>query len=204
LGARVDVSGHDPSVGISIGSLSGGGDIYLGGTALTLGNLDQSDLIEGEIRDGGLFGGSGGSINKIGTGTLSLVRANTYTGGTTINAGRLRTLDAGALGTGPVTLNGGVLDPVGDITVSDNFNFAGGAVATRISTSAEVVRVANQFVDAGGKDFLITTTPSATLNTPYTLVTFDTTTYADAAGFQAISITPNVTLKYIFDFDVAN
>src|SRR5262249_33609756 len=50
-----------------------------------------------------------GSIVKAGTGTQTLTSGNTYTGGTTVNAGVLSADNAQSLGTGPVTLNAGNL-----------------------------------------------------------------------------------------------
>ncbi|MGN0834314.1 MAG: beta strand repeat-containing protein [Candidatus Spyradosoma sp.] len=44
-------------------------------------------------------------LKKQGTGSLKLTQANTYTGGTTVEAGTLIAGNASALGTGPVTVN---------------------------------------------------------------------------------------------------
>lgn len=58
---------------------------------------------------------SGGSITgltslvKDGSSVVTLLSANTYTGGTTLNAGSLRIGDSGALGSAPLVVNGGVL-----------------------------------------------------------------------------------------------
>jgi autotransporter-associated beta strand protein len=60
----------------------------------------------------GVLGGVAPLI-KSGSGTLNLVASNSYTGGTVINAGTVAlandTANQYALGTGPVTLNGGTL-----------------------------------------------------------------------------------------------
>jgi len=51
-------------------------------------------------------------LTKLGSGTLTLGAANTYTGGTTVNAGTLQLSGAGTLGgtTGPLTVNAAILD----------------------------------------------------------------------------------------------
>ena len=45
-------------------------------------------------------------------GTLTLGSADTYSGGTTINAGTLTLGNAMALGIGGLTMSGGILDPL--------------------------------------------------------------------------------------------
>ena len=69
--------------GLTIGSLSGSGNVILGANALTIGGLNVSGAI------GGVISGTGG-LTKIGTGTLTLTGANTYGGGTSISAGTLQ------------------------------------------------------------------------------------------------------------------
>ncbi|WP_035608611.1 autotransporter-associated beta strand repeat-containing protein [Haloferula sp. BvORR071] len=58
----------------------------------------------------GSFGISGGTLTKNGTGSVTLNTNNTYSGGTTLNAGTIRVNSASALGTGAVLINGGTLD----------------------------------------------------------------------------------------------
>lgn len=54
---------------------------------------------------------SGGTLNKLGNGTLTLTGASsTYSGGATLNAGTLQLGSATALGSGALTINGGTLD----------------------------------------------------------------------------------------------
>lgn len=51
-----------------------------------------------------------GSLTKNGSATTTLTTANTYAGGTTLNAGTLVLNNATALGTGAITINGGIID----------------------------------------------------------------------------------------------
>lgn len=72
----------------SVGTLAGAGTVSLGGNALTL-NQNADTTFSGSIQNGGIGGGTNGSIDKTGSGTLTLSGANTYTGYTNIDAGRL-------------------------------------------------------------------------------------------------------------------
>ncbi|MDH6168342.1 fibronectin-binding autotransporter adhesin [Variovorax boronicumulans] len=124
-GGVVDVSGSTAKTGVALGSLSGAGGVVLGATRLTLGGLGASDTISGTVSDkGSVFGqpgsGTGGSIVKVGAGTLTLNGANSYTGGTTVAAGTLSVNNAGgsATGTGAVQVQGGA-------TLAGNGSIAG-------------------------------------------------------------------------------
>ena len=87
------------------------------------------------ISSTGGFGISGGFIVKNGTGSLTITTANSFAGGTTLNAGTLNVINAGALGAGPVTVTGGVFgntsgSPVvstttGALTINGDFAFNG-------------------------------------------------------------------------------
>ena len=78
------------STGVEIGSIEGAGDFFLGGQNLTVGNNDLSTTVSGVIQDGGPNNtDTGGSLTKVGAGTLTLSGANTYTGDTNIDAGTL-------------------------------------------------------------------------------------------------------------------
>jgi autotransporter-associated beta strand protein len=85
---------------ITAGSIGGStsSNIYLGARKLTVGSLNTSTLFQGIISDGGNSGGTGGSLTKVGTGTLTLDRDNTYTGITTISAGTLQIGNGGSTG----------------------------------------------------------------------------------------------------------
>lgn len=117
-GGMVDVSGRSRALAgddtsVVIGSLSGSGDIYLGTAGVSLGALNQNDVIAGGIHDGyspilrqdALATGlqlpqlvGGGHLEKVGAGTLILTGNNTYTGSTVIAGGTLQLGDGGTSG----------------------------------------------------------------------------------------------------------
>jgi outer membrane autotransporter protein len=127
-GGLIDISDLTSS-GIGIGSLSSDGEVVLGSKALTLGGLGKDDTIGGTIEDG--TDGTGGSLVKTGTGTLTLNGMNTYTGLTTITDGKLVVGDAGhatASLAGGVRVNkGGTLGGIG--TVGSTTVASGGTIA---------------------------------------------------------------------------
>ena len=90
--------------GQTVSSLSGtGGAITLGDGSLT---VDQ----DSDTSFAGSIGGAGG-LTKAGDGTLTLTGAETYTGGTEIDAGKLQ-LGTGAslAATGMLSMTGGIFD----------------------------------------------------------------------------------------------
>jgi outer membrane autotransporter protein len=124
LGAFPDTGAPtDPSItGTTAGSIAGAGTYFLGSKQLTVGSNNLSTTVSGTIEDGGAFSGVGGSLVKVGTGTLTLTGANTYTGGTTINGGGLQLGDGGTSGSilGNVANNGALV-----FDRSDTMTFAG-------------------------------------------------------------------------------
>ncbi|PYL09931.1 MAG: hypothetical protein DME33_02745 [Verrucomicrobia bacterium] len=83
--------------------MRGDGLVSLGANNLTVGN-SLGTTFSGVIQDGG-------SLTKVGQGTLILTNANTYTGGTTIESGALvlNNPSGSGTGTGAVQVNAGVL-----------------------------------------------------------------------------------------------
>jgi len=109
-GSLLDVADITSAGGIAIGSLSGAGSVVLGGTKLTLGGLGRGDMLAATISDKGSVSGStatGGSLVKVGAGTLTLSGANTYTGGTVLKEGRIDVGHDSALGTGTLAMDDG-------------------------------------------------------------------------------------------------
>jgi autotransporter-associated beta strand protein len=103
---NLDIGNHNS--GVIIGSLEGTGNVFLGARGLFVGSNNLSTTFSGQIQDGGMAGGVGGSLSKTGTGVLMLLGANTYTGQTNVNAGTLF-LSSSGTATGAMVVNGGVL-----------------------------------------------------------------------------------------------
>ncbi|NBY16248.1 MAG: autotransporter domain-containing protein [Betaproteobacteria bacterium] len=120
--ANFDISQIGPSFAI-IKNINGSGGIQLGAKQLVISNADG--LISGVIADGGLGGGTGGSLVKLGTATLELSGQNKFTGSTTINQGTLLLTGSVAgntiVGSGATLVSngsiGGNLSNLGTVTV---------------------------------------------------------------------------------------
>jgi hypothetical protein len=105
---ELDISAHNPGA-VTLGSIEGDGNVFLGNNELVVGGNSLSTEFSGVIRDGGLAGGVGGSLAKVLDGTLILNGANTYTGGTFVNGGTLlvNNTSGSGTGTGAVHVNDG-------------------------------------------------------------------------------------------------
>ncbi len=89
------------------------------------------------------------SLVKSGVGGLILTTANTYTGGTTINAGRISAQNASALGTGLVTVNSGAQAYLtAASTYANNFSIAG-IGSTESAGNLGAIRLENNTVVSG-------------------------------------------------------
>jgi autotransporter-associated beta strand protein len=137
--ARVEVFGNgalDISAqkrgGVTIGSLEGDGDVFLGGNRLVVGRNDLSTTFSGTIQNGGVSGGAGGSLVKIGRGRLVLTGTNAYSGGTRVVHGELFVNNTGRSGTGsgPVVVEGGKLGGNGFIGAGVKIGTGSGPGAT--------------------------------------------------------------------------
>ncbi|MHA3775178.1 autotransporter-associated beta strand repeat-containing protein [Verrucomicrobiota bacterium sgz303538] len=83
-------------------------------------NFNNSSLNYTISSTSGFGIGGSGLLTKSGTGSLTLNTPNTYTGGTTLNTGKLVLNNASAIGTGTLTINGGTLDTASATVLSTN------------------------------------------------------------------------------------
>jgi len=120
VGAEIKLLGDGAlfvrSLAVSVGSIEGDGPISIGRNNLSIGSNNLSTTLSGTITGGN--DGRGGILTKIGTGTLTLTGANTYPGGTVVEAGILlanNTVGSGT-GTNTVQVNGGTFGGGGKVS----------------------------------------------------------------------------------------
>jgi autotransporter-associated beta strand protein len=127
---------------VTIGSISGGGNLTLSAAIVTGGNNQSTSF-------SGLVSGSG-SLTKTGSGVLTLARSagNSYSGLTTVSAGALLAMNTtgSATGTGSVTIGaGGTLGGIGSIQGNVNNS---GAVAP--GNSVGTLRLSTNYTQTSG------------------------------------------------------
>ncbi len=157
-GGTLQVSGNipggtPPPEGTSFGSIEGAGTFILGNTLLVTGSRNTDTLVSGVITDGGPGFSTGGMLTKVGTGTLRLNGANTYTGLTTVAAGKLFVNGSIA---GPARVKdgatlGGVANIGGTVTVDPGGILAPGNSPGALTVGALVLSAnANLLMEIGG------------------------------------------------------
>ncbi len=105
-GGAFDITGLS-STGTTVGSIEGAGSYAIGPKQLIVGSNNLSTEVSGTINEGGSFPNTGGSLVKVGTGTLTLSGTNTYRGGTTVTSGSLTIGNNNALGSGTLAMAAG-------------------------------------------------------------------------------------------------
>jgi autotransporter-associated beta strand protein len=150
---------------LSVGSIAGAGTVYLGADQLTVGSNNLSTNVSGVISDCGASGTacaspgpSGGSLVKVGTGTLTLSGADTYTGATTVNGGTLE-VDGSIATSSLTTVNStGILTGIG--TVGATQINAGGTFAPGSGTPGSSMTVSGNLAFASGALYMVQINPA--------------------------------------------
>ena len=168
---------------VTLGNATDSGALTLTGNTLLTGN--RTVTFDSDVTLSGVLGeqGAGRVLTKDGSAVFTLANAVSYTGGTVLNAGRIRLGIEAALGSGGVTLAGGGLSSdgltartvanavslTGDVTLgnaadSGTLTFTGTSTLTgnRTITVASDVVMTSRVVD-GGSGYGLTKTGPAKL-----------------------------------------
>jgi fibronectin-binding autotransporter adhesin len=197
---------------ISAGSIAGTSEYFLDDNELTVGGNNLSTEV------GGVIGGTGGSLVKTGTGTLTLSGVNTYTGATLVDNGMLvvngdissssgLTLgNGGSLGGGGIVssitvASGGVLAPgnsIGTLNVTGDVGFDAGSffdVEVDHLGNADLLAATGTATIDGGTVRVLAAPGAYAASTPYTILSANlvTGTFDDVTSNLAF-LTP--TLSY--------
>ena len=196
-GGTTDISGLS-AAGMTAGSIEGAGSYNLGGKQLTVGSNNLSTTVSGVIADGGLLGGTGASLVKTGTGTLTLTGNNTFTGGTTVDQGLL--VVNGGLASG-VTLSGGTLGGSGSVAglTANNATIAPGNSIGTLTVSGNFVQNGGIYqveANAAGQSDRINVTGSATINGTAVQVLAQSGSYARYTTYTILNATGGVSGAY--------
>jgi autotransporter-associated beta strand protein len=101
---------------------------------------------------------AGVQVQQLGNSTLVLSGANTYTGGTTISAGALQVTNNSSVGSGNVTLNGGLFQAGGlsNLTFSNNFKINNTAFGSAIDANGVLLTISGNISGPGALTVLDT------------------------------------------------
>ena len=213
IGAQTLTTGTDATVssgtaGITFGAttLSASGATFTtnASTLLTLGAITGTNTGftvngAGNTTIGGAISTGTGNLTKGGAGVLTLSAANTHSGGTILNTGTLRaTTNAGALGTGTLTLSGGILDLVNDTGLAFGRNTtvtANAQINSRRSTTGAGVTHSLGTLSIGAQT--LTTGTDATVSSGTAGITFGATTLSASGATFTTNASTLLTLGAI-------
>ncbi len=181
-----------------------GANLYTGGTTVSTGILQgNTSSLQGDILNNsqvtfdqgsagtyaGIMSGTG-SLLKEGSGTLNLTGGNTYSGGTSINAGALA-VNGGITGT--VTIgSAGALSGAGSVgSVINSGNIAPGNSIGTLTINGDVTFAGNSVYEveanAAGQSDRLDVTGAATLNGGTVAVLAESGTYAQSTNYTILS-----------------
>jgi autotransporter-associated beta strand protein len=152
----------------NIGELSGAVGSTLGGNPVggrfvnwTVGSLNTDSTFSGVIQDSA----GAARLTKVGTGTLTLDGGNTFTGGTTISAGKLAAANASALGIGDVTVDGGTLQgTVASVDIGGNLTLSNGTLDLRDTGAGAFSLASDKSFSMAGGTWLLNITDASTFD----------------------------------------
>ncbi len=195
--------------GILVTSNVGGNLSTLTGGTLTSGSGDDLTIIQNNTAGGLTIGSvivdgieSSTGLSKAGPGTLTLTAANTYTGGTAINGGRIAVTATGRLGTGGITftdvgellVDGSTFSSSEPVTIEagasgrlSNGNAGSPATFTGLFTLGANSTLAIGSAGNTGAVVLTPTSPAIVDSTAHVAVDFGTLRNGNADGFQKIT-----------------
>ncbi len=193
-------SGNSVTAGAGGGGLSTGPSGSAAGAAVFLNNANLSFLVNASntVTVGDDIAGTGGLL-KNGAGTLNLLGANTYTGDTTVNAGRLN-VNGSVAGNVLVNLGGtlGGTGRVGPTTVSGRIA-PGNSIGTLTVNGNYVQNAGSTYeveLNAAGQSDLILVNGSARINGGTILVVPTPGTYSGGTRYVILRATNGVTGTY--------
>jgi autotransporter-associated beta strand protein len=118
----------------NIAAIQGGDELAFGNNTISVGSNNATTSFTGTLA------GSGGSLTKAGTGTLTLSGNNTYNGTTTLSAGTIQIGHANGLGSGGnITFSGGGLKYGTTVTTDLSSRIKNSGSAIRVDTNGESV-----------------------------------------------------------------
>jgi len=182
---ELQIAEHNPP-GLTTGSIEGNGEVFLAANNLTVGSNNLTTTFSGVIQDGDE--GIGGSLTKMGTGTLTLTGPNTYTGSTTITGGTLlvKNRRGSGTGTGPVNANVGTLGGTGTIAGAVTVGMGSGPGAV---LAPGVKAAPGTLTIQGALTFNATATYAVNLKT--------TTSTADEVVANGVTIASNAQFSFL-------
>ncbi len=190
-------------------SLGTGSPITIDGSILQYGAANTADLsgrsltfgVNGATIDtngndvvyaSAIGGGGAGRLTKAGAGSLSLLAPSTFTGGVRVAAGELSIGAADHLGTGPIELDGGVLDATASLNLPAgqpiSVGASGGTIAAATGATVTLSGAVQNVVGATGA--LTLSGPGAFVFGASNLHTGGTTINAGASASFAAGLLP--------------
>ncbi len=159
-GGTFDIESQSGLNPVTVGSIEGTGTYQLGGRQLITGTNDLSTTVSGEIT------GTGGSLVKTGSGTLTLTGSNSYTGQTIVQNGTL-VVDGSIAKSSLTTVKGGALLR-GSGTVGSTIIASFGNLAPGPSETPGAMTVAGNLALQTGALYIVQVNPTAASTTNIT------------------------------------